>query len=217
MEKNHSKFPWYVIYAPVIALVLITWRLDTESGDGPMDVLERILNWLGLDNNTISNIVIIAIAVIVSIYIVTRWISTNKRLKSINDVAETAPGSLDERIKETGKGICEKIDNQDRFLIRDITEIKSSTSAVQRQIENFNKSRQDVPIQQDSLIAIIHEIYSQHDRDQQTIAGMRTEINRLEAENANLKRKKQELEKIIQNKYQHNTQRREQDDWEREV
>lgn len=228
MKKIFSKFPWYMIYVPVITLILIVWRLNIMSGDDSVDVLEKILNWLGLSEQIISNIVIIALALFAVVFTIAKLISSIKLLKEIEATTKMTPKTLGSNIDEAEKNICNKIDDGKLNFAKDITEIQSSTSAVQRQIEDFRQPRQDVPMQQSELIAVIHGLYTHHDQDRQEISTLRAKVQQLESRNAGLSEKNQQLKNRNAELREENQQLksvlnqreisgRERNDWEPEI
>ena len=131
-----------------------------------------------------------------------------KTIEQIRETANTAPASLEKAIQNSEAKICEKLTDQDKNLIASLTEIKSSTGAMQRQIENLNMHRANSPVQMNALVAAITEMYAQHDRDQKTIESLQNEI-------AELKRRNQELENTLLQRDLGNGSRT-QDDWEPE-
>lgn len=207
-KKDGSQFPWYMIYTPAVTILLIMWVLDTSSGDGSVDVLEKILQFLEVNERTVVCILVIAASLFALVFVITKWISTNKHLESIDAVASSAPEELDKKITETGtmvyEKVAQKIDGQDRSFIKDISDIKAcaaeirgGTATVQQQLMNFSKPQEGVSIQQGELISIIHEIYERHDRDQQEIINLRARVSQLEEQNKELLEKNQELEKSL--------------------
>ena len=121
------------------------------------------------------------------VYVISRWLVTNKRLKEIGQVAETAPKEIKEKIGASETVICTKLAQNENQLLRDITELKSSSSAVQRQVENLTSYRPGVLLQQEQAVSALCSLYAQHDRDQKTIAELTKKVAQLEEENAVLR------------------------------
>ena len=121
------------------------------------------------------------------VYVISRWLVTNKRLKEIGQVAETAPREIKEKIGSSETTICKKLDQNEKQFLRDISEIKSSSSAVQRQVENLTSYRPGVLLQQEQAVSALCSLYAQHDRDQKTIAQLTKKVAELEEENAVLR------------------------------
>lgn len=128
--------------------------------------------------------------------------------KTIDQIHETTKAAEPKigNIEKSCDKICEKLNNQDKNLITSLTEIKSSTGAMQRQFENLNMYRANSPIQMNALVAAITEMFAQHDKDQKR-------IDLLERENFELKQRNQSLEAQLR---QSSTTDREQDTWEPE-
>lgn len=187
MRKNGSGFPWYAIYAPVVAILLILLWLDTMLGDGLMSFLNDFLKLLQIDDTMIVNLMIIVVGFCALVYVISRWLVTNKNLKEISQVAETAPKEIKEKISASETVICTKLAQNENQLLRDITELKSSSSAVQRQVENLTSYRPGVLLQQEQAVSALCSLYAQHDRDQKTIAELTKKVAELEEENAVLR------------------------------
>lgn len=173
-----------------------------------MDVLERILNWLGLDDKLIVNVLIIMLILAAFLYIAVRWFSANKKLKEIKRVTDTAPqnvkqyvddmqSALSTSVKDASTEICNTISNDKIALAQDIAVLKANTDFLMNQ-------RPEAPVQQGQLLSEISALYALHDRDQQTIAD--------------LQKKNQQLEKALrQLQHQRNTQSLDRDEMEPEL
>lgn len=187
MKKNGSGFPWYALYAPAIAILLILLWVDSMLGDGLMSFLKDFLMLLQIDDTMVVNLMIIIVGFCALVYVISRWLVTNKRLKEIGQVAETAPREIKEKIGSSETTICRKLDQNEKQFLRDISEIKSSSSAVQRQVENLTSYRPGVLLQQEQAVSALCSLYAQHDRDQETIAQLTKKVAELEEENAVLR------------------------------
>lgn len=213
MKKKISEFPWYLIYTPIMAVVLISWYLGVETGDSAMEIpeiLEKILNWLGLNEHLITSLVIIAIAVIALIYIVVKWFSANIKLKNIEEVAQTAPenikqyvdaqhGSINKAISDTHGDITQKISDSCEGINKNISdtreEIKGAIAEVRVGIGTLIGARSTAPVQQSQLLGDIHSLFAVHDKDQQTIAAQKETICSLKQHITDLQRQNVELQR----------------------
>lgn len=204
MKEKRSDFPWYMIYTPIGFVIFALWYWDRQTGDNTMDILEKILNWLGMDDKLVVNVLIIALALIAFLYIVVRWFATNKNLKAIKKVTDTAPenvkqylddnhAALDAAIKDASNDICDAIEKDKLNLAQDIAVIKSNTGFIMNH-------RSEAPVQQSQLLSAISSLYASHDKDQHTISEQKEEIQRLKDQNAKLaqqnKRLRDELKEL---------------------
>lgn len=201
MKKKYSDFPWYLIYTPLITVYIILWYLDKQTGDGSMDILEKVLRWLGLDDTLTSNALIVAIALIALLYIVIQWLCTNHALKNIEKVTKTAPEniseyvdtkheSLSKSISDASDSICKTISDDKIHFAEEITAIKTNVGSLVSQ-------RPNVPVQQGQLLSEISSLYALHDRDQATINSQKEKINRLKVQNADLKQRNAYLQQKL--------------------
>lgn len=201
MAKKHSDFPWYMIYIPIITMVMAMCYWYAQMGDGSMDTLEKILSWLGMDDKLVVNILIVVLVLGAFLYIAVRWFATNKKLKQIQSVIDTAPknikqyaddkhADLDTAIKDASNRICNSIDREKLVFAQDIAAIKSNTGFMMNH-------RPEAPVQQSQLLSEISSLYALHDRDQDTISEQKEEIRRLKAQNAKLAQQNKALQAEI--------------------
>lgn len=201
MKKKCSDFPWYLIYTPIVFVVFALWFWDWQTGDNTMDVLEKILIWLGIDNKLVVNVLIIALAFGAFLYIVVKWFATSKKLKAIAKVTDTAPenvtqyvddihADLDAAIKDASNDICNLIDKDKLALAQDLAVIKSNTSFI-------ISHRSEAPVQQSQLLSEIASLYALHDRDQDTISEQKEEIQRLMVQNSKLAQQNKRLQEEL--------------------
>lgn len=179
MEKTKPNFPWYLIYTPIVTVIVAIWYWCVSTGDVPMDILEKVLIWLKLDDKMVTNIVIIALAILAFLYIFVKWFGTSKTLKAIREVSDTAPEAVKKHISSScsdlGEKICNSI-NEDKLRIsNDIAKIEANTSFLMTQ-------RVTAPVQQNQLFSEISSLYAIHDRDQQRISALKEEIANLREE-----------------------------------
>ena len=201
MKKKHSDYPWYLIYTPIITVIIILWYWNIQTGVGTMDVLEKVLSWLGMNDTMVSNIVIIAIAIIALCYTISKMHSTNKAAKDIKKVAETAPKNITEyvdskhedlskTVSDASERICQTIYSDKIYFVEEIATIKTNVGSLVFQ-------RPTVPVQQSQLLSEVSSLYALHDRDQATINSQKEKINELETQNADLKRQNAHLQKKL--------------------
>lgn len=180
MKKTRPDFPWYMIYTPIIAVIIAMWYWDTQSGEASMGIFEKILNWLGVNDQTAANLVIICIAILALLYIVVRWFSTSDRLKNIEKVANTAPTDITEHIDAANSKICDAIQTDKTALVKDISAINANTGNMAQQLNAIMTQRADLPVQQSQIIAEIASLYNAHDESQKTISSLKKRVFNLE-------------------------------------
>ena len=178
-----------------------------------MEFFEKTLNWLGLNDKTITNLVMICIAVLAFLYIVTRWLSTNKRLKNIEKVANTAPTDITEHIDAANSNICNAIQADKTALVDNIATIRTSTGNIAQQLNSMMTQRAELPVQQSQIIADISKLYIAHDESQKTISFLKKKVRNLEKKVEQLTEELQKAEQELQ-AYRRNPSR---DDYEPEI
>lgn len=70
MKKKGSGFPWYALYAPVIAILLILLWVDSMLGDGLMSFLKDFLILLQIDDTMVVNLMIIIVGFCALVYVI---------------------------------------------------------------------------------------------------------------------------------------------------
>ena len=201
MKKKHSDFPWFLIYTPVITVIIMLWYWNIQTGAGSMDILEKILGWLGMNDTMVGNIVIIAIAVTALCYTIGKLFSVNKAARDIKKVADTAPDNITEYVDSKHEALSQSISNandnicntirEDKLqLVKDLTSIKDNVGFLTTQ-------RLTVPVQQSQLLSEITSLYELHDRDQATINSQKETIDLLDAQNAALKQQNAYLQQKL--------------------
>lgn len=190
MKNKLSEFPWYMVYTPILTILMGLWIWDNQTGEKSMDVLEKVLTWLKLDDTMVTNVVIIALVLLAVLYIFIRWFGTSKKLKAIKEVSDTAPEALKKHISSSctdlGERICNSISEDKLRISNDIAKIEANTSFLMTE-------RATAPVQQKQLFSEISSLYAVHDRDQHLISILREENALLKAQNAELKKNNQKL------------------------
>ena len=116
-----------------------------------------------------------AMALVASIY--SMWFSRCRETDS--EELREAHEEVSNQLSEVEKNICDKLDAMNKQYSCDLIEIKTSTSAVQRQVEIINLRYKDSPIPQEHMRVHISQLYSK-------IAKLEEEKLQLEARCADL-------------------------------
>lgn len=201
MKKRHSDFPWYLIYTPIITVIIILWYWNMQTGAGTMDILETILEWLDMNDKTVANIVIIAIAMIALCYTISKMYSTNKAARDIKKVADTAPENITEYVDSKHEDLSKTVSDASNRICQTISDDKvhfaEEIATIKNNVGSLVSQRPTVPVQQSQLLSEIGSLYALHDRDQATINSQKERINELETQNAYLKHQNTRLQKRL--------------------
>lgn len=198
MEKPKSNFPWYLIYTPIITTLVAIWYWCVSTEDASMDILDRILNWLNVNDEAATVITIVCLALIGVGYMIVRWYSTNARLKKIEEVANSAPGDISKQIDTASQTICYSIQAEKNDLTDKLATIRTTTDNMAQQINIFTAQRSDVPVQQGKLVADISSLYALRDSQAQTILDLKHKVHILEEKNAKLTMRLRKAERQLQ-------------------
>ena len=166
-----------------------------------MDILEKFFRWLGWDDTLTANVLIIAVAIIAVVYVITKWISTSKKLKNIDDVVKTAPENIREYLDGGKQSLQDSISNASEDICQAIASDKvhfaEKLAAIEKNTDLLTAQRPTVPVQQSQLLAEINSLYAMHDRDQRTIAAQKEKIDFLQSQNTMLKQQKAYMQKKL--------------------
>lgn len=201
MKKKHSDFPWFLIYTPVVTVIIMLWYWNMQTGAGFMDTLEKVLGWLGLDDTLVVNTVIIAIAIIALCYTLSRLFSVNKAARDIKKVADTAPENITEYVDGKHEALSKSISDASHSICKTISDDKihfaEEITAIKTNVGSLVSQRPTVPVQQSQLLSEITSLYKLHDRDQAAINSQAEKINLLEAQNDALKQQNAYLQQKL--------------------
>ena len=198
MEKPKSNFPWYFIYTPIVTAIVAIGYWSVATGDVPMDILDRILNWLNVNDRAAAVIAIVCLALIGVGYMIARWYSTNVRLKKIESVANSAPADISQHIDTASQTVFNSIQSEKNELTEKLATIRTTTDNMAQQINFLTAHRNDVPIQQDQFMGGISSLYALHDKQAQIILDLTEKLRISEEKNAKLTLRLKKAERRLQ-------------------
>lgn len=198
MKKTKPSFPWYFIYTPIVTAVVAIWYWRVSTGDVSMDILDRILNWLNVNDRAAAVIAIVCLALIGVCYMIAHSRSANTRLKKIEDVANSAPGDISKQIDTASQTVCNSIQSEKNELTEKIATIRATTDNMAQQINFLTAQRDGVPIQQDQFMIGISSLYAQNDQQARKILYLERKVHILEEKNAKLTVRAQRAEQRLQ-------------------
>ena len=180
MEKTKPRFPWYFICTPIATIAVSLWYWCVSTGDNSMDILERILDWLNVNDRAAAAIVIVCFAAIGVGYMIVRWFFTNARLKNIENVANSAPSDIKGHIDTASQTVCHTIQSERNELTDKLAAIRATTDNTAQQINFLTMQRPDVPVQQGELIGLISSLYTKNDQQSRKILYLERKVQSLE-------------------------------------
>lgn len=193
MKKERWSFPFYLVYTPIITWLMLDHIWKSKMEDGSMSTLEQVPVWFGIDNELIVNILMLVMVLAAIIYVLVRWFFTNKTLRGIKDVTDTAPADIKNHISDAQSALQKSMMEDKVALHNRLSDINAKTDSMARDVRDIMKERPAAPIQQDQLLGQIVAMYAQHDADQKQIQELKDENLRLAQENQELKSELKEL------------------------
>ena len=193
MKEKDSGFPWYMIYTPILFVIFALWYWDWQTGDNTMAIFKEIINWLDINDRWVTVIGLLAAAIVVVQQTISKMRSSNKDIRSIKQVADTAPKDIKNHIDAANAEISKSMVENKVVL----AQIETRTEGIAQHLTAVMANRPEAPVQQGQLIAEISGLYALHDADQRTIASLREQIAGLEREKEALERQNTTLQQKL--------------------
>ena len=178
-----------MVYTPICFVVFAMWYWDQQTGDNTMAIFDEILEWLDINDRWVTAIALLAAAVIGVLQAISKLRNSNKDIRSIKQVADTAPKDITTHVDAAKNEICNSMVENKVVL----AQMNARTEGIAQQLTAVMVQRSEAPVQQSQLLSEISSLYALHDNYQHIISEQRDEIQRLKDQNAKLEQQNKRL------------------------